>query len=110
MRSIFAAMLVAALAACSTSQVHLRHESKVVGSAEYEEDVSACRIYANSAAPMIVTSGHGPQRNIDDWTRHFYSCMRDKGWEAVDDAGKSLGAVPRSSLQQIDSRDALLNE
>lgn len=108
MRSILPALIAAALTACSASQVHLRHESKVVGSAEYEEDVSACRIYANSAAPMIVTSGHGPQRNIDDWTRHFYSCMRDKGWEAVDDTGKSLGSPPRSMLQQIDSRDALL--
>lgn len=109
MRSIFTAFIIAAvLAGCGTTQVHLRHEHKVVDSDEYEEDVSACRIYANSGAPMVVTSGHGPQRDIDAWTHHFYGCMRDKGWEAVGEDGEPIDTTPRTIRDQVDSGDAEL--
>lgn len=96
----------AALAACSAARVHLEHPTKAYGSPEYEDDVAACRIYANSAAPMVVTSGHGPQRNIDTWTRHYHGCMRDKGWEPVDEAGQPVDAFPRVPRGAVDSRDA----
>lgn len=91
---------------CATTQVHLRHASKQIDSPEYQEDQSACRTYANSATPMQMTSGHGPQRNLDNWAYYFYSCMRDKGWEAVDQDGKPVSPAPRVSHEQVQGRDA----
>ncbi len=109
MRRIYVLAVAVACASCATTtQIHLQHESKLIDSPEYQEDQSDCRTYANSAAPMQVTTGHGLQRNLDDWAYYFYRCMRNKGWEAVDQDGKPVNPTPRAARGQVQGSDAEL--
>ncbi|MDR2876476.1 MAG: hypothetical protein LBV36_00310 [Chromatiales bacterium] len=104
---VFAMTLVCASCA-TTTQITLRHPTKQLDSPEYQEDQGVCRTYANSAAPMQMTPGHGPQRDLQSWSFYFYRCMHDKGWEVVDQDGNSVSPTPHVAGTQVQSSDAIL--
>lgn len=81
---------VLALAACTAGPVRFAHDSKTLGSPEFLQDRSDCKLLANATAPVTGTSEYGPQRNQNEWVRSYYRCMEDKGWHPVDRDGRRV--------------------
>lgn len=89
MRVSILCIAVLILSGCS-KPLYLRHDNKPLDSQEYFSDKTECKLYANSAAPIVYRSGFEPGRDGETWTMTYYECMRGKGWYAVDKSGNKI--------------------
>lgn len=89
----FSALLALGLAACAADPVYFRHDTKILGSAEFLQDRTDCKVFANATAPVTGTVEYGPRRNQDEWNRAYYQCMTGKGWYPVDRDGNRVDYI-----------------
>lgn len=86
-------LLALGLAACGAKTIQFHHDTKLLGSAEFLQDRTDCKLYANAAAPVTGQTEFGAQRNQDEWVRAYYQCMEEKGWYPVDRDGNRVDYI-----------------
>jgi hypothetical protein len=87
------ALIALGLCACAASPIRFAHDSKTLGSPEFLQDRTDCKLYANAVAPITGQTELGAQRNQDEWVRAYYQCMEEKGWYPVDRRGNRVDYI-----------------
>ena len=92
-RPLRSPLLALALAACGANPVHFHHDSKALGSPEFLQDRTDCKLFANASAPVTGATTFGARRDRDEWVRAYYQCMEEKGWYVVDQDGNRVDYI-----------------
>lgn len=87
------ALLALGLSACAGNPVRLAHDTKVLGSAEFLQDRTDCKLFANATAPVTGATEFGAERDQQEWVRAYYQCMEEKGWYPVDRDGNRVDYI-----------------
>ncbi len=78
-RMLPAAMLVAALCGCSSTQYrNVNHPG--YGDAEYKSDLAQCR---KQYSKIVMSSGYDDRSSVEVDEPKAQSCMTERGWQEV---------------------------